>query len=89
MQKFALDTLQNPISLKDAHYATKILGTINTTDYKCNCPGIVKKTTSDHNLIDIFYGISSSTSCGCKVPEISNEIKSQIKSALKVYPFYD
>jgi hypothetical protein len=84
LQKFALDSLQNPISLKDTHYATKILGTINTTSFKCNCPVIAKMTAAELNLMDIFYGVSSSTSCGCKIPEIPNDIQSKIKSSLKV-----
>mmetsp|Transcript_15691 Transcript_15691/g.15827 ORF Transcript_15691/g.15827 Transcript_15691/m.15827 type:complete len:645 (+) Transcript_15691:54-1988(+) len=84
MRKMSIDHLKSPSNLRDAYYSTKILSALNQTDYKCSCKPISKLVASASNGFDLFYGISTSNSCGCKIsftPEAKKSIKADLKAS--------
>eukprot|EP01041_Mallomonas_annulata_P004133 gene4133-8211_t len=80
-RKLSSDILKGPSTLRDAYYATRILGALNLTELKCDCPTIIKMAQSAKDF-DLYYGIAASKSCGCSV-DPSSDARNSIKASLK------
>jgi hypothetical protein len=81
--KKSLAALKSPKSAKDAYFATRILSASNTK-YTCDCKTLASYLKGKPSSYDIFYGVSSSQSCGCDSP-ISNSFQNAILTDLKVW----
>ena len=79
----ATATLSHPATLGDAYFSAKILRSVDTAGYSCNCAAIDKLFNQASSNLDIYYGVASSQACSCNL-EVSSNFKSDAINGLKV-----
>ena len=83
-KQFAKQSLKDVKSLKAAYYATRVLNALQVTDLKCGCSSINSLFESSAHTMDVFYGLSTGSACGCANVKLGGGSKALIKSGLKV-----
>jgi hypothetical protein len=82
VQNKALTALQSPDTAKHAYFATQILESTQFK-YTCNCQALATVLERSSTSHDVFYGLSSSQSCGCG-GNANKDAESKIFADLKV-----
>lgn len=88
--QLAREELNNPTSLRNSYYATKLYESFNIKPYDCYCEKLIHNDNNNNNdnIIDIFYKSRIYQSCACMIEyEIINKDINRIINDLKSNEF--
>ena len=81
--------LASPKSLEEAYHSALLLNGLKALKGSCKCDQISSLLKGNTDGMDIFYGIETSSLCGCPAIKVSSETKKSLIAASQVTNILD